>query len=223
LGALRWVYDVQYRLWPTLALAQASNLGIPMGLLQPNHHDAFLSYAHDDDILTDGQIHQIRALLQERFEAKMRQKVSQVSPADIFMDKTGLPKNGDLTSELEKAVSTSILLFIFVGNSYPRSDWCGKELQFFARQFGDDKVRAVERTFIIVFEKSAVEELKERLRSNIDGAIYVEMFDKIDGTPLPLFMEHEVLGVVLNPRFTKLLRQIIDTMTIRAISLVQSS
>jgi hypothetical protein len=156
----------------------------------------------------------------------MRQKFSQVAPADIFMDKSGLPKNGDLTSELEKAVSTSIFLFIFVGNSYPRSDWCGKELQFFASQFGDDKVRALERTFIIVLERSAVEEMKKRLGNHINDpgrAIYVEMFDPIDGTPLPVLMENDDGVAVQSPRFTKRFRPLIETMTVRAESLMRPS
>jgi hypothetical protein len=198
-----------------------------MGIIRQGYYDAFLSYAHDDNILNGGPIPQFRSLLKMNFEAAMRQRVSSVSPADIFMDQRGLPTNGDLTTEIEKAIGYSIFLFIFVGKSYPRSQWCGKELRLFSEQFAGDRKRAlVERTWIIVLERDATESAKQLASSDHFGrtdAIFVELFDKTDGTALPILVENEEGLAVQGPRFTKRFRPIIETMALRADGLMHSA
>jgi hypothetical protein len=103
------------------------------------------------------------------------------------MDQTGLPTNGDLTIEIKKAITRSIFLFIFVGKSYPRSEWCGKELQLFSAQFvGERKRTLLERTWIIILERDAIEHAKQLATGSDLGntdAIFVNLFDNTFATP----------------------------------------
>lgn len=91
-----------------------------MGLIADSKIDAFISYAHDDEAVSGNCVSYIYSTLKKMFEVEMRRRIPNWnrSSADIFMDKHGLPSNGDLTYELETKVHQSHFLIIIVGHSY---------------------------------------------------------------------------------------------------------
>ena len=129
-----------------------------MGLVDHQCHDAFLSYAHDDNVINDDAVHQFLKYFRLKYTAEIGRRLGRPGvEADVFMDRDGLPANGDLDEELTKAIRGSVFLVIFVGRWYPDSEWCGRELAVFAEQFGTDRQAALERTFIVVLEKDALD------------------------------------------------------------------
>lgn len=191
-----------------------------MGLLLLNQHDAFLSYARDDDVLNDQAVTQFKPLLKKRFEAEMRRRLDLPDDlqADIFMDREGLPSNGDLSHELTNVIESTIFLFIFVGSSYPRSTWCGRELQHFMQKFNGDRQAALDRTFIIVLERQAMSAKWGHHLEQPTRPLYEEFFDDVTGRVIPFVLDEDGRAVQ-SPRFTARLRRVVDTMANRAVAL----
>jgi hypothetical protein len=189
-----------------------------MGLVGTHRYDVFLSYARDDNVLNDDVVGLFRTHLKRKLEAEIRTRTrgDGQNEATIFMDRVGLPANGDLSDELMRAVEDSLFLVIFVGRRYPDSQWCGTELAAFSRQFGDDTESALQRTFIVVLEKEA---LARNWGDHLDSPhrpIYEEFFDEPTGRLLPALLEDRDGRAVLSPRFSGRLRRIVETMADRA-------
>jgi len=193
-----------------------------MGLIRPDQSDVFISYARDDNILWDESIHEFRNYMKRRFEAEMRNRfeIDHAVEADIFMDKVGLPANGSLSGALEKAVKTSLFLLIFVGSSYPRSRWCGKELEYFVSQFAGNRLLALERTFVLVLDRPALYKNWGDYLEIPERPIFESLFDDTTGRPIPMLLENNEGKACPSPRFTARMRRILDTMVERAIPLV---
>lgn len=128
-----------------------------MGIVHPDWHDAFISYAHSDNVLHDDLVGHFRHELTRKLQAELkeRMRLSVQREVDLFMDRDGLPANGDLTDELRRAITQSLFLVVFIGKWYPESDWCGRELVQFLRRFDSARARALENTFVIVLDKEA--------------------------------------------------------------------
>lgn len=189
-----------------------------MGLLGTKRYDVFLSYARDDNVLNDDVVAIFRTQLKRRLEAEFRtrSKGDGQGEAAIFMDRHGLPANGDLSEELIGAVEDSLFLVIFVGRRYPDSRWCGTELTAFSRQFGDDREHALRHTFIVVLEKEAVALNWGEHLDSPDRPIYEEFFDEPTGRLITALLEDRDGRAVLSPRFSGRLRHIVETMADRA-------
>jgi hypothetical protein len=139
--------------------------------------------------------------------------------SDIFIDKDGLPANGELSQELAKAINDSAFLFIFIGLSYPRSEWCGKELKVFSERFKGDRSRALERTFLIVLERQAVGAKWGEYLEQPSRPIYESFFSEHDGKLIHPIIEDEGQAKP-KPNFTKRLRHVTETMVARALPLM---
>ena len=192
-----------------------------MGIVLLDQHDVFISYARDDNVLCDEAVHHFRAILKARFEAEMRRRrdIPAGRQADIFMDRYGLPANGSLSEELELAIERTTFLFIFVGQSYPRSRWCSLELQAFIRKFQGERPAALLRTFIVVLERSALHQSWGEALEQPERPIYEEFFDEGTGGTIPFFLEGPDGQACQSPRLTRRLRRIVETMADRAIEL----
>lgn len=189
-----------------------------MGLILLERHDAFISYARDDNLLCDEAVSQFRRFLKDRFEAEMRRRLElpPSAQADIVMDRTGLPSNGALTHELERAVQNSTFLFIFIGQSYPRSSWCSKELEAFIKRFHGGRSEALERTFVIVLERKALTQRWGNFLEEPERPIYEEFFDSATGVTIPFVLEGPEGQAYPSHRLTQKMRRIVSTMADRA-------
>jgi hypothetical protein len=193
-----------------------------VGIVLLNKFDASFSYAHDDNVASDDAVPQFRLLLKKKFEAEMRRRfpIGQGAQAEIFMDRHGLPSNGDLSQELEKAIQASLFLFIFIGDSYPRSDWCGQELKFFMQNFDGNRVKTLERTFLVVLERSAIGQKWNPALDEPNRPIFQEFFDDATGKVIPFILEGPDGQAYPSPRVTRRLRGIVETMADRASDLL---
>ena len=140
--------------------------------------------------------------------------------AHVFMDRYGLPCNGELTHELTEAVRKSHFMWVVVGESYPRSEWCGKELAVFMERFGGNRVEALKHTFVLVVAKASLasnwgEHLEQPTR-----AIYHECFDKESGQGLPCMVETDDGTACEGLRFTRTVRPMVATMAKRSTELI---
>ncbi len=194
-------------------------------MIFPERYDAFFSYARDDNVLNDDAVRLFRTYLKLKFEAEFgrRNKLPREIEAEIFMDDEGLPANGDLTDELKIAIEQSVFLVIFIGKWYPDSEWCGKELEIFSKQFlTGERRNALERTFLIVLDKNAVRKSWGDYLDEPDRPIFERLYDEITGRPIPLVLEGPDGQAVQSPRFSKRLRHVVDTMVDRALKLQSS-
>lgn len=86
-----------------------------MGLINFRYYDAFISYAHDDNVLHDDAVQVFQRFLKPRFEAEFRLLSASKGEAEVFMDSSGLPANGDLTNEIQEALTRTVFLIILPG------------------------------------------------------------------------------------------------------------
>jgi hypothetical protein len=190
-----------------------------LGIIHAKYHDAFLSYAHDDNVLHDDAVRMFQRYFKPIFEAEFRLQAPSSRDADIFMDTNGLPANGDLSNELRQAIGRTAFLIIFVGKSYPQSTWCGKELETFTGQFPGAREEALRRTFVIVLDRGA--ELKDwgEYLENPERPIFLRFYDEATGTHIPPMLEDTHGQAVPGPRFLGRIRRIAQTMAERALEL----
>ena len=157
--------------------------------------------------------------LKPRFEAEFRLRGSSKGEAEVFMDKNGLPANGDLTGEIQGVITRTVFLMIFVGRSYPNSVWCGKELELFTEQFLGARIEALERTFIIVLDRAAEQKDWGRFLDRPDRPIFERFYDEETGHHFPPMLEDRNGQAVAGPRVLRGIRKIAETMAERAVAL----
>lgn len=187
-----------------------------MGIIHPHYYDAFISYAHDDNVLHDDAVWMFYRYLKPRFEAELRLRDPAKSEAEIFIDSNGLPANGDLSAELRQAIARTAYLIIFIGRSYPNSTWCGKELDLFVRQFSGVREEVLERVFVIVLDR-AVERKDWGQHLDIPTRpIFVRFYDEETGQHFPPTLEDKYGQAVPGPRFLRGVRRIAETMAERS-------
>ncbi len=174
-----------------------------MGIIHSDYYDAFLSYAHDDNILHDDAVRMFQRYFKPKFEAEFRLRASSERDADVFMDTNGLPANGDLTSEIKETIARAAFLIIFVGKSYPKSLWCGKELKLFTDQFLGARKEALERTFVIVLDKAAERKGWGHYLEHPERPIFLRFYDEETGRHIPPMLEDTNGQAVPGPRFLR--------------------
>jgi hypothetical protein len=144
--------------------------GTIVGIIFPGEDfpDAFFSYAHDDNDLYDDYVSEFKESLLKKYRAQTRIALGkdyargEQTPL-FFVDKEGLPAFGLIDPTLKFKVQKSIFLFIFVGQAYLLSAYCGKELRWFIEAYGE---AARERTVILVLDSRADKELNDILAAS---------------------------------------------------------
>lgn len=193
---------------------------VQVSTVPPLLYDAAISYARDDDVLHNGVVSDLRDLLLQRIPACIRRRFP-TAPADgdaeIFMDKSGLPANGDLTQELRAAVRQSLFLIVVVGCSYPRSRWCGMELEAFTEQFAGVREEALQRTFVLVLEREALRASWGGYLDKPERPIYTPLFDRDTGQMIPVLLPRADFVLRFNKLFTDRVMDLIETMLDRAV------
>ncbi|MGH8559443.1 MAG: toll/interleukin-1 receptor domain-containing protein [Methylococcales bacterium] len=193
-----------------------------MGIISAKHHDAFFSYASADNDASDQFVDRFRERLEKKFSAIYSAKVDTLSDvnADIFIDHHDLPANGDLTTEIGKAIENSKFLFIFIGAKYPTSKWCSRELEWFRNSFGAKREKALEHTFVIVLDGKAESAKWGEFLDKPERPKYHKFFDD-NGSRLSRYLELEAQPgkAIDNPRFDNKLDQIVQTIVERPIAL----
>ena len=187
-----------------------------LGIIVSECYDVFLSYAHDDNVLHDEAVSTFQSYLKPRMEAEFRLRFRTPRAVEIFMDRDGLPANGDLSEELGGAIGKSTFLVIFIGRAYPNSAWCGKELKLFSERFGGKRKEALERTFVIVLDRVAEQARWGEHLENPERPIFERFYDEATGRLIPLILEDRDGQAVPSPRFLRRLRHIVETMAERA-------
>ena len=77
-----------------------------MGVISPDKHDVFFSYATLDNRMYRGWIDKFRLDLKERVQISLEQKGYKydIDQFDFFIDHQGLPANGELAKEITDAI-----------------------------------------------------------------------------------------------------------------------
>ncbi len=187
-----------------------------MGIIDPHFYDAFISYAHDDNVLHDDAVWMFYRYLKPRFEAEVRLRDSSKREANIFIDSNGLPANGDLSDELSLVIARTAYLIIFIGKSYPNSTWCGKELDLFIRQSSGVREKVLERVFVIVLDRAVEGKDWGRYLDDPARPIFVPFYDDGTGQHFPPTLEDKYGQAVPSPRFLRGVRRIAETMAERS-------
>lgn len=190
-----------------------------LGIIHSKYYDAFISYAHDDNVLHDDSVRLFQRYFKPKLEAEFRLRAPSEKDADIFMDANGLPANGDLTNEIQGALARTAFLIIFVGKSYSQSVWCGKELKIFTGQFFGSRQKALERTFVIVLDREAERKDWGQYLENPERPIFLRLYDEETGRHIPPMLEDINGTAVPGPRFLRGIRKIAETMAERAVEL----
>jgi hypothetical protein len=180
--------------------------------------DAFFSYARDDDKTYSGYIQNFHQDLQQVLAGMVRQREDTLRDSidchadpNFFIDRQGLPLNGEFGQELRDAVETSAFLFIFIGMRYPQSEWCGEELKCFVKALSNDRAAALKRTFVIVLESEAEDKDWGDFLEKPERAQFVPFYSS-HGRPIPRFLEHDGQFAVRNPRYDNRLIDICKTL-----------
>jgi hypothetical protein len=190
-----------------------------LGLINPKFYDAFISYAHDDNVLHDDAVQVFERCLKPRFEAEFRLLTSTVGEAEVFMDTLGLPANGDLSAEISDVLERTVFLIIFLGRAYPASAWCGKELKLFVDRLAGSRQAALKRTFLIVLDRSVEKRDWGGYLDRPERPIFEKFYDEETGRHIPPMLEDRTGQAVTGPRFLRGVRRIAEAMAERAIEL----
>jgi hypothetical protein len=190
-----------------------------LGLIHSKFYDAFISYAHDDNVLHDDAVQVFQRCLKPRFEAEFRLLASAAGEAEVFMDTCGLPANGDLSAEINEALARTVFLVIFLGRAYPASAWCGKELQLFVDRIAGSRQEALKRTFLIVLDRAVEKKNWGVYLDRPERPIFEKFYDEETGQHIPPMLEDRTGQVVTGPRFLRGVRRIAETMAERAMEL----
>jgi hypothetical protein len=147
-----------------------------MGLIHPRYRDAFISYAHRDNELTNRFVHQFHRVLTGWFTAQFGKESTATS--DVFLDREGLHQNGSLEEELRRAVRESVFLFVFVGAKYPESTWSLTELEHFLDPFDGQLPNPRDRVFLIIMNPEGAKGL-DRIRDKMPPTVRALALDNI--------------------------------------------
>ena len=119
--------------------------------------DAFSSYSSLDDELHRGWIKDF-TIERRRVHLLLQQEgyTFGLDEMEFFRDKESMPANGSVEDELIKNVKTSGFLLLFIGDNYLKSQWCGKELDWFSARFSGIPKEALKNMFMIMLTPTAV-------------------------------------------------------------------
>jgi hypothetical protein len=121
-----------------------------MQTLQDCRYTAFVSYAHADDAAWFHWVTQFRNELERSLGALLRG----VKLPRFHLSGENGPVAGLLGDELKQRIDESFAMVIVVHDNYAQSDWCLKELEYFAARFGQQGFR--ERLYIVAMSEAAI-------------------------------------------------------------------
>ena len=181
-----------------------------MGIIDPNKHDAFLSYARLDNEDRNGLIERIRDKLEKKIKSRIIKKRYDLKGREvsIFRDKDNLEKSGEIADQLAPHVRNSWFLFVFMSEHYLNSSWCDKELDWFKENFRGETTEALKHTIIVVLEKGALSSGWKSYLSGEDRPLYIEFFDKSGETHDFYSNVISEVGMDINPAVDNTLDQI---------------
>ncbi len=100
----------------------------------------------------------------------------------LYLDKSETTKYGDVRKHFRERASTADFLIIFVGNQYPKREFCLFEWDAFRSQFSDWE-QAKARLCIVEIEKTlSLSLLKTQTRLNLNANVHQDL--------LPVFMKN---------------------------------
>ena len=211
-----------------LLLPRSVNWEILMAIIDKDEdrYDAFFSYALADAVYLSNWHYRFYQKLENMYPASIQMKADKHPilknlkdrQPKFFWDKQGLPANGDILESLKKALGQSEFLFVFIGQGYLNSTWCGKEMEIFVEKLknqGKDEKQIFSRLFIIVLN-NAVEKKKSWGNDFLDKAKEVAKWNTFvkDNELIPTSLDDGGCAVV-NENFDKILRRLSDTLAVR--------
>jgi hypothetical protein len=163
-------------------------------------YSAFVSYSTDDDRAWNSWVSSFADELSLALAPRLRG--IRLPPIHLSGDSPLI--QGRLSEKLCANVKASFAMFIFVHENYINSEWCMRELEYFASVFGDDGFR--ERLYLIAMSKPAIEELAERKQWRelfpFDDLVWLEFFrhDKND-RPIAIYPSNSRKRIVVADTF----------------------
>lgn len=203
-----------------------------MGLIRHDAHDAFFSYAHDDNL--DGDIMSLCKEFAKHAAVALKDEQERLGRTlDVFIDKLGLPANGNVSTELMQRVAASKFLFICVGPRYAASKWCLDELNEFLRALNGDLDEAAKRIFVVVLEADGWQLLAakahEKLGSGLHGGfepllgqIRTDLYDE-HGALKPYLPVRDSADAVPNARYASVRKRLVDTFALRSRAMLSAA
>ena len=113
-------------------------------------HDAFVSYAHADDMCPRGTEFGWVTTFKEELSKLLRMKIG-AQGADIWMDHQ-LTSNDRVTDTLMQTVRDSRTIVLFMSRGYLRSQWCQAEINSFLEQNSAHKNK--ESVFVVAIDET---------------------------------------------------------------------
>lgn len=177
-----------------------------MKTLNQCRYSAFISYAHDDDLATDGWISRFSEFLRTRLQNRLgRIGIRQLQ--DMHLSGRNGPLVGSLPEALLNNVADSYAMVIVVYNAYTKSDWCLQELAYFRQAFGAEGLGR--RLYVVALSKSAMEEIVARPdwgRLTLPNQLWIPFFrDEDVDEPVRQRLAHGELSERFETQLIKLL------------------
>lgn len=140
-------------------------------------YSLFVSYAHDDDSAGFGWVQSLRNAISQRLDGLD----NDIPKLGLHLSQDNGPSGGTLGSELQERVAKSFGMLLVIGKKYVGSEWCEKELKFFAERFGAEGFKS--RLYIAVMSEAAVTKAQQ-------GAQWKRLMPA-DQLWVPMFERHE--------------------------------
>lgn len=171
-------------------------------------YSAFISYAHDDDVLVGrGWFQDFRIELQRGLEARVRE--AGVKVPQVHLSQENGPVAGYLSQQLRDRVAASFAMVVVVGDAYAHSKWCLAELEMFKELHGEQGLR--ERLFIVALSRAAIDVVStsEAWRRLLPGdeQLWIGFFPDQDGNdhqPPPVLLDSGTTSSTFLKRFSPL-------------------
>lgn len=167
-------------------------------------YSAFISYAHDDDVLLGGWIRKFRTELERGVAVRVRDANLRLPPMHLSQENG--PVAGFLGEELRERLAESFAMVIVVHDVYARSTWCLKELEFFKDMFGEEGLR--ERLFILALSQDPIDRVTasdawQRLMPGGEQ-LWTGFFPNLQGNmnePAPILLDSGMPSQLFTQRF----------------------
>ena len=193
-----------------------------MGILEKDGWDVFSSYSSLDNDLYRNWVKDFSNALKLRVYLELRDKEYLVNLDELafFFDTESMPANGPLENELNEKVKASRFLFLFVGDNYLKSEWCGKELDWFGERFSGIQEAALKDIFLIVLTPGALRGVttKSYLSTIKTRGIYQLAYPKSGDAPMPAQLRNNQNILGNNPDYDELVDKLATTLADRIIA-----
>ena len=193
-----------------------------MSILRNVTWDAFSSYSSLDDELHRGWIKDFTIELKRRVHLLLQQEgcTFGLDEMEFFFDKESMPANGSVEDELIKNVKASGFLLLFIGDNYLKSQWCGKELDWFSARFSGIPKEALKNMFMIMLTPTAVRNAsKNSSKGNLQkikaNGIFQLAYASASETPIEPQFPDEYGTLRRNPEYARLVDKIAKTLADR--------